>query len=148
MPKFTFTKHRHDSRRWVKNGREIETHTLELAGTDEATGKTNRAILIFDSETDLQRSRRAGTAGYITGKPDGGVSLVGWLPHSEFATYLEVLESGEALTVYFALRNPDSKVGYVRRLGIGRYEKILAATICRPDFREPRGASNVVRFPI
>lgn len=148
MPKFSFTHFRHDTRRWTKNGLPVESHTLELSGFDDESGETNRAILIFDSGDELYRSRREGTVGYITRKPDGGTSLVGWLPLDELDEYLEILERGEALSVHFTLRDPRAQVGYVRRLGLGRYEKIANATICRSVLEDPRGFSNVVRFPI
>lgn len=148
MPKFTFTSYRRDTRRWTKNGCEIATHTLELSGTGGDSGEINRAILIFDSETDLQRTRRQGTVGYITSRSEGGASLVGWLPPRELPIYLDILSRGEPVSIDVVLHDPRAQVGYIRRLGIGHHDKILAATLCLPTHTEPRGASNVVRFPI
>jgi hypothetical protein len=148
MPKFSFTQFSHDSRRWTKNGEAAETHTLELTGWDEESGEINRAILIFEAGSDLYRARREGTVGYITRKPEGGTSLVGWLPVEDLPEYLEILQCGAPLSVHFTLRDPRAQVGYVRRLGLGHYEKIAAATICRSVLEDPRGLSNVVRFPI
>ncbi|MEM8570657.1 MAG: hypothetical protein AAGG56_07070 [Pseudomonadota bacterium] len=148
MPTFTFTEHRHDSRIWFKNGQEIETHTLELTGTDPETGVENRAILIFDCANELYSSCWSGAVGYLTKRSEGGMSLVGWLPYSEFYDFLEIIAQGEPLTVHFILRDPKARVGYVRHVGIGNLASILSAAITSPAFGEPRGTSNVVRFPV
>jgi hypothetical protein len=148
MPRFSFTQFHHDSRCWTQNDRNIVSHTLELTGGDDETGEINRAILIFDPGSELYLSRKGGTVGYITQKPDGGISLVGWLPVADLPEYLGTLECGEPLSIDLVLCDPRADVGYVRRLGLGRYDKIASATIYRSELDDPRGLSNVVRFPI
>ncbi|MCB1354049.1 MAG: hypothetical protein KDK03_15085 [Rhodobacteraceae bacterium] len=149
MPKFRFTHHRLDTRHWLKDGVETVSHTLELSGQDAATGAHDHAILIFDSGTDLGQARGAGTVGYMTRCADGSTSLVGWFPLRDFSAYHEVLAQGDELSVHFELRDPRADAGYLRRLGIGHYEKIITATICRPaGQRAPRSPASVYAMPL
>lgn len=148
MPKFSFSDHRLDTRCWLKCGKQIETHTLELRGLDEDSGAINNAILIFDPGADLTQARQTGTVGYMTRKPAGGISLVGWLPLTEFPAFMRVLNCGDPLSVHFVLRDPRSGVGYVRRLGVGHYEKILSATICRKTSAGPRPSAEIYALPV
>jgi hypothetical protein len=148
MPKFSFTDHRLDTRRWLKRGEEVETHTLDLRGVDEDSGASNRAILIFDSGADLSRARQAGTVGYMTRRQEGGISLVGWLPLGELPAFTSILDCGDPLSVHFQLRDPRAGVGYVRRLGVGHYEKIMAATICRQRARKPWASAEILTLPV
>lgn len=135
MPKFSFNEYRLDTRTWVEDGIDCRSHTLELSGHDVESGNLNQAILIFNSGSDLCEARACGTVGYMTNNGQGGMSLVGWLPLEEFGVYQEVLACGGGLSVDFELSDPSAGVGYVRRLGLGHYEKVVCATICRRPAR-------------
>jgi hypothetical protein len=126
MPKFYVTEHKVGTRSWDWGGHKALSHTLELIGEGGAPGETHRAILVFDAMIDADRLGSA--VGYMTGQVETGASIVGWFPLEMFATYLELLADDELACLHFELRDAEAGQGYLKRLGIGRADKVRRAS--------------------
>ncbi len=103
-----------------RTGGGFETRTLEVEGPAEGGGR-NRVCLVFSSVTEPERP----TVGYVTESEGEGVSLLGWLPASEFEAYRAVIAAGGPVQVHYETRDDSS--GYVRWLALGRADEVVIA---------------------
>jgi hypothetical protein len=106
-------------------GRMEVTRIIEVEGPAPGGGR-NRARLVCSA--DVHRDHPA-PVGYLTDAGEAGLSLIGWLPASEYEAHRRIIDEGGLLQVHYETR--DGREGYLRRLALGRADAALRAVASR-----------------
>lgn len=120
-------------------GKRAATRILEVEGPARGGGR-NRARFVFSDDIDRHLPS---PVGYLTDAGDGGLSLIGWLPAAEFEAHRRIVEAGGPLQVHY--ETLDGRVGYLRRLALGRGDATLRAVAARS---RPRARAAAFAMPL